>query len=69
MHEITSLAEAHFLLHLIGATLNATLRIRTDAPLRKLFKQIRTSYYLKHFLFFLLASNGPDVLLPLAIGA
>jgi hypothetical protein len=67
--EITVLAAGLFLLLLVGATVYAPLRRRTTAPLRILFNEIRTSFYRKLFLFFVLAAIGPVVLLALAFGA
>ena len=44
-------------------------RAADDAPLRVLFHEIRTSFYRKLFLFFVLAAVGPVLLFALAFGA
>ena len=44
-------------------------RQRHDAPLRVLLHEIRTSFYRKLFLFFVLAAVGPVLLFALAFGA
>jgi signal transduction histidine kinase len=54
---------------LIGAAVYAPFAGRRDAPLRALFLEIRTSFYRKLFLFFVLAAVGPVILLALAFGA
>ena len=54
---------------LIGATVYAPFRQRHDAPLRALLHEIRTSFYRKLFLFFVLAAVGPVLLFALAFGA
>ena len=60
---------ALFVLILLGAALYAPFARRRDAPLRLLFHEIRTSFYRKLFLFFVLAAIGPVLLFALAFGA
>ena len=54
---------------LLGAAVYAPFARRRDAPLRVLLHEIRTSFYRKLFLFFVLAAVGPVLLFALAFGA
>jgi signal transduction histidine kinase len=72
---LTRLAEAAtltallFVILLLGATLYVPFARSGPAPLRVLFDEIRTSFYRKLFLFFVLAAVGPVFMLALAFGA
>ena len=69
---LTRLAEAAtlmaviFVLLLLGAAVYAPFARRRSAPLAALFDEIRTSFYRKLFLFFVLAAMGPVLLFALA---
>jgi len=67
--EITTVVAALLLVLLLGSTAYAPLVRVRPAPLPALFREIRTSFYRKLFLFFVLAAVGPVVLLALAFGA
>jgi nitrogen fixation/metabolism regulation signal transduction histidine kinase len=67
--EIATVMAGVFVILLIGATLYAPFTQRHNAPLRVLVTEIRTSFYRKLFLFFVLAAIVPVVLLTLAFGA
>ena len=67
--EAAALTAVVVLLLLLGGTLYAPFAGRRDVPLRALFLEIRTSFYRKLFLFFVLAAVGPVILLALAFGA
>ena len=67
--EIVVAGAGVFVLLLVGSALTAPLVRRRDAPLRVLFHEIRTSFYRKLFLFFVLAAVGPVLLFALAFGA
>ena len=67
--EAAALMGGVFVTLLVGATLYAPFTRRPDAPLRVLVTEIRTSFYRKLFLFFVLAAIVPVVLLTLAFGA
>ncbi len=69
LSEGAALVAAIFLVFLIGATVYAPFRRNRDLPLRALLHEIRTSFYRKLFLFFVLAAVGPVFLLALAFGA
>jgi signal transduction histidine kinase len=71
---LTRLAEAAtlmavvFLILLVGAAAYAPLARQAVAPLPRLLDEIRTSFYRKLFLFFVLAAIGPVLLFALAFG-
>jgi signal transduction histidine kinase len=71
---LTRLAEAAaflaivFVLWLLGATLYTPLARVAPAPLGALIDEIRTSFYRKLFLFFVLAAVGPVLIFALAFG-
>jgi signal transduction histidine kinase len=67
--EAGTLTAAIFIILLLGAAVYGPIARRRDAPLRVLFHEIRTSFYRKLFLFFVLAAVGPVVMLALAFGA
>jgi signal transduction histidine kinase len=67
--EIAVVVAGIFVLLLLGSTLAAPLFRRRDLPLGRLFHEIRTSFYRKLFLFFVLAAVGPVLLFALAFGA
>ena len=69
LSEITAIVVVLLVLLLAGATVYAPLVARSAAPLPALFAEIRTSFYRKLFLFFVLSAVGPVVLLALAFGA
>lgn len=67
--EITSIVAVLLIVLLLGSTAYAPLMQAAEAPLPALFRDIRTSFYRKLFLFFVLAAVGPVILLALAFGA
>ena len=67
--EIATVMAGVFVILLTGATLYAPFTRRHNAPLRVLVTEIRTSFYRKLFLFFVLAAIVPVVLLTMAFGA
>jgi HAMP domain-containing protein len=67
--EVTAVLSAIFVLLLVGAAVYTPFARRRDAPLRLLFDEIRTSFYRKLFLFFVLAAIVPVLLFALAFGA
>ncbi|MEZ5320388.1 MAG: ATP-binding protein [Vicinamibacterales bacterium] len=67
--ELATMMAALFVLLLVSATLVSPLRARRTAPLRVLYHEVRTSFYRKLYLFFVLAAIGPVVLLALTFGA
>jgi signal transduction histidine kinase len=69
LSEAAALVAGIFVVFLLGATIYAPFRRRRDVPLRLLFHEIRTSFYRKLFLFFVLAAVGPVLMLALAFGA
>ncbi len=69
LSEAAALVAGIFVVFLLGATIYAPFRRRGDVPLRLLFHEIRTSFYRKLFLFFVLAAVGPVFMLALAFGA
>jgi signal transduction histidine kinase len=64
----TAVMAGLFVLFLVGAAAWAPFVRRRRTPLRMLFDEIRTSFYRKLFLFFVLAALGPVLLLALAFG-
>jgi len=68
LSEVAVVIAALFLLMLIGAAVYAPFARRRDAPLRVLFHEIRTSFYRKLFLFFVLAAVAPVLLFATAFG-
>jgi signal transduction histidine kinase len=58
-----------FVVLLLGATIYAPLARRRAAPVRVLIDEVRTSFYRKLFLYFVLAAVGPVFALALAFGA
>ncbi|MFI5177029.1 MAG: ATP-binding protein [Vicinamibacterales bacterium] len=66
LSEAAALVAAIFMAFLLGATAYAPFRRGRDVALRALFREIRTSFYRKLFLFFVLAAVGPVLLLALA---
>jgi signal transduction histidine kinase len=67
--EITAVIAALLVLLLVGATAYVPLLHATGGPLPALIHEIRTSFYRKLFLFFVLSAVGPIILLALAFGA
>ena len=67
--DTSALMAGLFVLFLLGATAFGPFARRPSAPLRLLFLEIRTSFYRKLFLFFVLAAIGPVLLLTLSFGA
>jgi len=67
--EMAAVMGAMFIVLLLGGAAYAPLARRKTAPLRVLFHEIRTSFYRKLFLFFVLAAVGPVLLFALAFGA
>ena len=67
--EVTAVMSVIFVLLLVGAAVYTPFARRRDAPLRLLFDEIRTSFYRKLFLFFVLAAIVPVLLFALAFGA
>jgi signal transduction histidine kinase len=63
-----ALAGVLFVVLLIGAALYAPLARRRTAPLRALLDDVRTSFYRKLFLYFVLSAVGPVIVLALAFG-
>jgi signal transduction histidine kinase len=57
--EAVALAAVIFVLLLVGAALYAPFTRTSPAPLTVLFEEVRTSFYRKLFLFFVLAAIGP----------
>jgi signal transduction histidine kinase len=66
--EATTLLSVVFLLLLFGATIFAPFARRRDAALRVFVHEVRTSFYRKLFLYFVLAAVGPVVALSLVFG-
>jgi signal transduction histidine kinase len=66
---LSAVTSGLFLLLLVGAAAYAPFSRRRPAPLRVLFDEIRTSFYRKLFLFFVLAAVGPVLMLALAFNA
>ena len=66
--EVTAVLSVIFVLLLVGATVYTPFARRRDAPLKLLFDEIRTSFYRKLFLFFVLAAIVPVMLFALAFG-
>lgn len=66
--EALALTAVVFVAILFGATMYAPFARRREAPVRQLFREIRTSYYRKLFLFFVGSAVIPVVLLALAVG-
>jgi len=69
LSEMAAVIAILFVLVLCGAAFYDPLARRRPASLRVLFEEIRTSYYRKLFLFFVLAAVGPVLLFALAFGA
>jgi nitrogen fixation/metabolism regulation signal transduction histidine kinase len=67
--ELTAVLSVVFVMLLIGAAIYTPFARRRDAPLRLLFDEIRTSFYRKLFLFFVLAAIVPVLLFAVAFGA
>ena len=67
--ESATLSAVLFIVLLLGAAVYVPLARRQPAPLRTLFDEVRTSFYRKLFLFFVLAAVGPVLMLALAFGA
>ncbi|MBP6716970.1 MAG: HAMP domain-containing protein, partial [Acidobacteria bacterium] len=66
--ESTTLLCAVFVVLLVGATAFGPFVRRKAAPLRVLVTEIRTSFYRKLFLYFVVAAVGPVVALALVFG-
>jgi len=66
--EATALLFGVFVLLLLGATAFGPFVRRKAAPLRVLVTEVRTSFYRKLFLYFVLAAVGPVVALALVFG-
>ncbi|HUF46157.1 MAG TPA: HAMP domain-containing sensor histidine kinase, partial [Vicinamibacterales bacterium] len=67
--EITAIAAVLLVVLLAGATAYAPVVRAHATPLPGLLHEIRTSFYRKLFLFFVLSAVGPVILLALAFGA
>jgi signal transduction histidine kinase len=67
--ETATLTAAIFILLLMGAAVFAPFARRTTPPLATLFEEIRTSFYRKLFLFFVLAAIAPVLLFAVAFAA
>jgi signal transduction histidine kinase len=67
--EIVAVTAVLFVLIQLAALVYAPVLRRADAPLRVLLHEIRTSFYRKLFLFFVLVAIGPVFLFTLAFGA
>ncbi len=67
--EITSVVAVLLVVLLTGAAVYGPLVRQRATPLAALFDEIRTSFYRKLFLFFVLSAVGPVILLTLAFGA
>jgi signal transduction histidine kinase len=67
--EIVAVTAVLFVIIQLGAMIYAPLAARPNAPLRVLLHEIRTSFYRKLFLFFVLVATGPLFLFTLAFGA
>jgi signal transduction histidine kinase len=67
--EVAALMAVLFVLLQLGAAIYAPMARHRQAPLRALFHEIRTSFYRKLFLFFVLAAVVPVLLFALAFGA
>ena len=67
--EVTVVVVALFMLMLVGAAIYAPFARRRHAPLRLLYDEIRTSFYRKLFLFFVLAAVAPVLLFATAFGS
>jgi signal transduction histidine kinase len=68
LSEVTVVVAALFVLMLVGAAVYAPFARRQHAPLRLLYEEIRTSFYRKLFLFFVLAAVAPVLLFATAFG-
>ena len=66
--EAAALTAVIFVLWLIGAAVYAPLARHPAAPLRALLDEIRTSFYRKLFLFFVVAAIAPVLIFALAFG-
>ncbi len=66
--EAAALVAVLFLLWLVGAAVYAPLARHTAAPLRVLLDEIRSSFYRKLFLFFVVAAIAPVLIFALAFG-
>src|SRR5207249_9953452 len=66
--EGATLMAALFVLMLLGGTLYAPFARHASAPLRLLINEIRTSFYRKLFLLFVLAAVGPVLIFAIAFG-
>jgi signal transduction histidine kinase len=66
--ELAALTAVLFIVIQIAGTISAPFS-RRPAPLRRLFHEVRTSFYRKLFLFFVLAAVGPVLAFALAFGA
>lgn len=69
LSETVAIAALVFLLLLAGATVVTPLTRRTQAPLRALVQEVRTSFYRKLFLFFVFTAVVPVLVLALAFSA
>ncbi len=67
--EMATIAAILFVLMLLGAALYGPFARRPVPPLTALFDEIRTSFYRKLFLFFVLAAVGPVLVFALVFGA
>jgi signal transduction histidine kinase len=67
--ELAAFAAALFVLLQIPVALGSPVLGARDAPLGRLLVEIRTSFYRKLFLFFVLVATGPVLLFGLAFGA
>ncbi len=68
LSEATALLFGVFVLMLLGATAFGPFVRRKAAPLRILVAEVRTSFYRKLFLYFVLAAVGPVLALSLVFG-
>ena len=67
--EIAAVTAVLFVLAQIGALVLAPIARRRTAPLRILIHEVRTSFYRKLFLFFVLVAVGPVFMFGLVFGA
>jgi signal transduction histidine kinase len=66
--ECAALLAVIFVMWLLVAAIHAPIARRTQAPLRVLLDEVRTNFYRKLFLLFVLAAVGPVLIFALAFG-
>ncbi len=69
LSETAALAACFFILLLAGATVAAPLTRHSQAPVRALVQEVRTSFYRKLFLFFVFTAIVPVLVLALTFSA